>query len=185
MVALPFPIDRLWTIDDLASMPDDGQRYELLQGELIVSPAPGGNHQVVLGELYGRLYILLKANPTGRAIFAPCDVRLSQYDLVQPDLIYYRNDQADQYSDNCFSGAPAFVVEVISPSTGRYDRGRKAVLYMNAGVEEYWIIDPVKEHVLIHISAEHNAIPKIVTSGTLTSIVLPAFSIDLAELFAD
>ena len=148
-----------------------------------MSPAPGRRHQLILGELHGRIYNLLKADPTGVAVLAPCDVRLSQYDLVQPDLIYIRNDQAERFSEHGFDGAPALVIEVISPSTGSYDRGRKAALYMNSGVEEYWIVDPMKQHVLVHTSAEFNAIPKIVTGGVLSSIVLPKLSIKLSELF--
>jgi Uma2 family endonuclease len=184
MVALPFPVDRPWKIEDLAEMPDDGQRYELLQGELFVSPAPGGNHQLVLGELHGHFFILLKKHPVGRAVVAPCDVRLSPNDLVQPDLIFFRNEQIEQFSNKSFSGAPAFVIEVISPSTGSYDRGRKAALYMQWGVEEYWIVDPDKKRILVHTAAEYTSMPRIVTSGIIVSSVVPEYTIDLVELFA-
>jgi Uma2 family endonuclease len=150
MVALPFPIDRPWTIEDLDSMPDDGNRYELLQGELIVSPSPGRAHQRLLGWLYVELVAAAKRARAGEAVLAPMGVYLSINDLVEPDLFYIRGEQADMFKDNFFEGAPAFVIEIVSPSSGTHDRIRKAALYRNAGVMEYWIVEPTKRQILAH-----------------------------------
>jgi Uma2 family endonuclease len=184
MVASTVTTDRPLTIDDLEAMPDDGQRYELLQGELIVSPSPGGIHQEILGELFGLLREVVRREKLGRAIFAPFDVQFSPNDVVQPDLIYIRQSQLGQYTNRRFAGAPAFIVEIVSPSSGGYDRVRKAALYLNSGVEEYWVVDPGNRRILVHDPASGEPSPRIVTTGSLTSRVIPSFTVDLAELFA-
>jgi Uma2 family endonuclease len=183
MVASTVPTDRPLTIDDLDAMPDDGQRYELLQGELIVSPAPGGVHQEILGELFGLLRDVVRREKSGKVIFAPFDVQLSPNDVVQPDLFYFRNSQSDNYTNRRFSGAPAFIIEVVSPSSGTYDHVRKAALYVNSGVEEYWVVDPASRRMLVHDHSSGEPSPRIITTGTLSSRVIPSFSVDLAELF--
>jgi Uma2 family endonuclease len=184
MVASSVPTDRPLTIEDLEAMPDDGQRYELLQGELIVSPAPGGIHQEILGELFGLLREVVRREKSGKAIFAPFAVQLSPHDVVEPDLFFFKNSQSGQYTDRRFLGAPAFVLEVVSPSSGTYDRMRKAALYVNSGVEEYWVVEPAKRRILVHDPTSHVPSPRIVTTGTLTSRVVPSFVVDLAQLFA-
>lgn len=184
MVALPFQTDHHWTVTDLNELPEDGNRYELLQGELIVSPSPGRTHQRLLRWLTVRLDAATKEAKAGEAIVGPMDVQLSAIDLVEPDLFYIRDDQADQYKDRYFEGAPAFVIEVVSPSSGTYDRIRKSGLYMNSGVEEYWVIEPDKHRVLIHTANASTSTPRVVTSGGLTSVVLPAFKVDVDDLFA-
>jgi len=184
MVALPFQTDHHLTVDDLDELPEDGNRYELLQGELIVSPSPGRTHQRLLSWLTIRLDAATRVANAGEAIIGPMDVRLSAIDLVEPDLFYIRDEQAGQYKDRYFEGAPAFVIEVVSPSSGTYDRIRKSALYMNSGVEEYWIIEPEKRRILIHKAHASTSTPRVVTSGTLTSIVIPAFSIEVDVLFA-
>jgi Uma2 family endonuclease len=186
MVASPIVTeDRPLTIEDLNAMPDDGQRYELLQGELIVSPAPGRTHQRVLIKLLGMMGSALEAQEgLGEVGTAPFDVQLSPNDVVQPDLFVVLPDQADRYGERSFDGAPAFVLEVISPSSGTYDRIRKASLYVNSGVQEYWIIDPLGRRILVHDAGTGEPNPRIVTSGTLTSRVVPTFTVDLGALFA-
>jgi Uma2 family endonuclease len=184
MVAMPFPADRPWTIEDLDSMPNDGQRYELLQGELIVSPSPERAHQRLVKWLMVRLEIAAEAAHSGEAVVGPMDVRLSPNNLVEPDLFYLREEQVDRFNVNYVEGAPAFVIEIVSPSSGTYDRVRKAVLYRDAGVEEYWVVEPNKRRVFVHALGGSTPTPMIVMSGTLTSMVLPTFSISINELFA-
>jgi Uma2 family endonuclease len=184
MVALPFSTNRPWTIADLDSMPDDGQRYELLQGELIVSPAPGKIHQRIIGRLHVWLDEAAARADSGEVVIAPADVRLSPFNLVQPDLLYLRESQSDLYGDKFIGGAPAFVIEIVSPSSGVYDRVRKASLYMESGVEEYWVVEPTKRHILVHLAGHEMPNPMIVASGAIASLVLPEFSFDVDDLFA-
>lgn len=178
--------DRPLTIDDLDAMPDDGQRYELLQGELIVSPAPGRTHQRVLIKLLGILSAAVaESEGAGEVGAAPFDVQLSPNDVVQPDLFVVLPNQAAQYGERRFDGAPAFVLEVVSPTSGTYDRIRKASLYINAGVQEYWIVEPASRRILVHDPASGEPSPRIAAAGILTSRVIPSFRVDLDVLFGD
>jgi Uma2 family endonuclease len=184
MIAPILPPDRPWELEDLDAIPDDGCRHEILQGELIVSPSPGVIHQLILGELLGQLTNHLKGYPTGKAVVGPLNVMLSRFDIVQPDLIYFHNEQAGRLSDRGFDGPPAFIIEVVSQATALYDRVRKATLYIHKGVEEYWIVEPDQKRVRRYTQPAPPDKPEDVTSGIMTSIVIPGFSVDLDELFA-
>jgi len=126
-----------YTEDDLAAMPEDGRRYELIDGVLIVSPAPSLNHQHCVTSLI----VLLHAacGPELEMLPAPFDVRLSALTVVQPDLLVAR--KAD-VTPARLETAPLLVVEVRSPSTARIDAGTKRLVYEAAGVPAYWQVDP-------------------------------------------
>lgn len=184
MVAAPLEYDRPLTYEDLEGFPNDGHRYELLQGELIVSPSPDGMHQVVLNRLNVALVAAVNAADYGSVIVAPFDIRFSKSNVVQPDLFAFSEAQDEQFKISHFEGAPEFVVEVLSPSSVRYDRIRKADLYMEHGVKEYWIVEPLAKRILVHLAGSTEPQPRIIASGTLASTVIPGFTIDLAKLFA-
>ena len=125
------------TEDDLAAMPADGHRYELLDGVLLVTPAPSLRHQTCVGSL---LVLLHAARRPGQHVFvAPLDVRLSHLTVLEPDVLVAR--QADLTADR-LEGAPLLAVEVLSPSTRRLDLGSKRLAYEAAGVPSYWLVDP-------------------------------------------
>jgi Uma2 family endonuclease len=132
------PRARPFTVEDLDAMPDDGNRYELIDGALIVTPAPGDAHQGVLGSLH----VLLRqaCPPELRVRLAPYDVKLAADTLVQPDLLVA--PKASLVERGLF-GPPSLAVEIQSPSTKAYDRGMKFVWYAAAGIASYWIVDPV------------------------------------------
>ncbi len=125
------------TEDDLATMPDDGHRYELLDGALLVTPAPNVSHQ----RFVTRLLVLLDgARQQGLEVFvAPTDVRLSSITVLEPDVLVVRT--AD-LTPARVEGPPLLVVEVLSPSTRRIDLGSKRLAYEAAGVPAYWLVDP-------------------------------------------
>ena len=109
---------RLLTYDDLCQTPDDGNRYEIIGGELIVSPSPNLSHQDVLGYLHGTLWSYLQSHPIGKVVLAPFDVRLSPHDIVEPDMLFIRQDRLDLLESGRYAmGSPDLVVEVISPSS--------------------------------------------------------------------
>lgn len=146
-------IDLRWgaplTVDDLERIPEDGHRYELVDGSLLVTPAPNLRHQEAIGSLY---VALRSAKPTGYVVlFAPFDYRPSATTLLQPDLIVSRT--AD-FTEARIERAPLLVVEVVSPSTGRIDRGTKRLAFEAAGVQSYWIVDPDEPSLLVlHLEA--------------------------------
>ncbi|CAN5620444.1 Uma2 family endonuclease [soil metagenome] len=184
MVATRVTDDRPLTIEDLDLIPDDGNRYEIMQGELIVSPAPNDTHQLVLGRLYIALLSAANLSNFGLVRLGPRDVRLSESDVVEPDLFAFRNVQRGQSTERVFYGAPAFVVEIMSPSSAVNDRVRKASLYMNTKVEEYWVVDPFAKRILVHLLNRQGANPEIFIDRPVRSHIIPTFEVDLTELFA-
>jgi Uma2 family endonuclease len=132
---------RLYTVEDVRAMPDDANRYETIAGELFVTPAPGTRHQTVLGRLYQVLAVYVGRHRLGQLWFAPLDVVFDRLTLVEPDLVFVRADRGAVVTERGVTGPPDLAVEVISPSSGRTDRGRKRALYQSAGVGEYWIVD--------------------------------------------
>lgn len=136
MAALPW--GRELTRDDLATLPDDGHRYELLDGSLLVTPAPGPVHQVVAFEL-AKLLDAAVAGTDLLVLLAPVEVVLSDLVVLQPDVVVARREDIDARGVN---GIPLLVVEVLSPSTRRIDLGSKRTAYETAGVGCYWVVDP-------------------------------------------
>ena len=130
------------TYEDYAALPDDGRRYEIHDGELSVTPAPGTNHQRVSRNLYDVLGAYVKTQGLGEVLYAPVDVILANTTIVQPDLIFVAPAHASRVSRRGIEGAPTLAVEILSPSTTTIDRSRKLQLYARYGVPYYWIVDP-------------------------------------------
>jgi Uma2 family endonuclease len=130
------------TYEDYAALPDDGRRYEIHEGELSVTPAPGTRHQRISGSLYMLLRGHVETTASGEVLYAPVDVILSSTTVVQPDLIYVDATRAAAVSARGIEGPPSLVVEVISPSTPRIDRTTKFQLYARYQIPFYWIVDP-------------------------------------------
>jgi Uma2 family endonuclease len=156
-------INHLMTVADLDAFPDDdGKRYELIEGELFVSCAPGLPHQLVLANLVTEFTVYLKQNPVGIAAPGPGAV-FSNYDAVIPDLVFASKERLDSIVGNDrFVAAPELVIEIVSP--GKENRSRDLIakrrLYGKYGVQEYWIVDAENRSVMIFQ----------LTSKTLTQI---------------
>jgi Uma2 family endonuclease len=129
------------TYRDYEALPADGRRYEILDGELSVTPAPVPRHQRVSGTLYSILRSHVLARGLGEVLYAPIDVILADTTIVQPDLVYLDPTRAHLVSDRGIEGPPTLVIEILSPSTTRIDRGIKPDLYQRYGVPYYWIVD--------------------------------------------
>jgi Uma2 family endonuclease len=179
---------RKLTYDDYVKFPDDGQRHELIDGVHYVSPQPVTKHQRASLRLAVSLANYLDAHQIGEVLYAPTGVILSNFDCVEPDLLVVLNDQAGIITEKHISGAPAIVIEILSPSTGRRDKGLKRSLYERFGVREYWLVDPARDIVSTFLrSAAGRFVPAgdvtLANSGTLASSLLPGWSIELAKLF--
>ena len=137
-MAMPNP-QRAWTRDEVLALPDDGMRHELFDGELVVTPAPRRTHEIVGQRLYDLLHPYVTAHGLGHLLKAIADLPLRGAQVAQPDLFLVPHLRfAEDWSD---APVPLLVVEVLSPSTARYDRGLKRRCYQAAGVPEYWIVD--------------------------------------------
>ena len=136
----PLGLNRKLDYSDYAAIPDDGKRYEVLEGSLFVTPAPSPIHQRVSKRLQRQLEAYFEERSLGEVFDAPIDLILSPHDIVQPDLVVVA--RADQVSERGIEGGPLLAVEILSPSTREHDLRRKARRYATLGVLHYWIVDP-------------------------------------------
>jgi len=173
------------TIADLEAMPDDGNRYELIEGELFVSCAPGLTHQRVLGNILFLVNLYLRENPIGEVISTP-GLILSEFSGVIPDLVFFTREMGKQIiSGERLVAAPAIVVEILSPGSEntRRDRVAKRQLYAKHGVAEYWIVDFANRTVEV-LTGEALAIEtELKGEDLLTSSCLPGFSSSIDAVF--
>src|SRR5215469_2641917 len=132
------PDDRPLTIDDLDLLPDDGNKYELDDGVLVVSPAPALNHQFVLAALTVKLHASL---PPDLLVLPGPGVEMTKYQYRMPDLVVVRADSID-IEDKSVTRPPVLAIEIASPSTAIYDRNRKKDVYAGFGITSYWIVTP-------------------------------------------
>ena len=170
---------------DLQRMPDDGNRYELYDGELWVVPSPLPRHQIVSKRMFVALFDWTRRQG-GDVFYAPFDIVLSEFNVVQPDLIYFGREAAPRITlDEHVRFPPDAAFEVLSPSTARNDRGRKRDLMARYRVREYWVIDPnVRAVEISQLSDYGYGEPLIISSGRCASSIIPGFVLDLEYLFA-
>ena len=128
-------------------IPDDGRRHEIIDGEHIVNPAPNLYHQTLSRRIQFQLYSQIELRGLGVVFDAPCDVQLSECDIVQPDLIVVLNHKQAIMTASRIIGSPDLVVEIMSASSVHNDRVRKLELYRKSTIPEYWVVDP-DEHVV-------------------------------------
>lgn len=174
-----------FTVDDYMTTPED-KRYQLLDGELVLAPAPSDKHQAILGELFVNLHQFVVQSNLGVVRIAPYDVVLSNYDVVQPDILFLFNERVRLITEANIQGAPDLVVEILSPATEQYDRGYKRTLYSRHGVQEYWIVDPSAETVEVLTETDQGLTPTATYSRNeaLVSPLLSGLSIDLDQIFS-
>ena len=176
----------LLTYDDYCLLPNDRNRYEILDGELSVTPAPATRHQTVLGNLYRFLANYVIANQPGKLFIAPTDLILAPTTVVQPDLIFIGNDRRHIVTERAIEGPPTLVIEILSPTTHRTDRVTKAQLYAKHNVPNYWLIDPDQRTleayklVIDHYDLAASARDAEVFAPSL----FPGLSIQLSDLWA-
>lgn len=189
MPTSPRPDLRL-TYDDFLLFPDDGMRHELIDGEHYVTPSPTLRHQKLSGRLYLAIAEYLRAHPSrGEIYYAPLDVVLSNWDIVEPDLIFIAGDQLNILTEKNIVGVPAIVIEILSPSTRRRDQRLKHRLFEARGVREYWMVDPDQNIVTVDRRGEGDRFTRgeslaAVGGAVLTTSLLPGWSLPLDVLFA-
>jgi len=176
---------RSLTAADLQTLPDDGNRYEIIRGQLIVSPSPSYRHQRASLKLGSALDTFLTDTGVGQAVAAPMDVYLSPNDVVQPDLLVVLEGRAEIIQNRGIMGAPDVVIEIVSPSSIETDFLRKSKLYELYGVREYWIVNP--ESQMVSVQTLHDDRFEITGEYShddlLTSSVLEGFELAVSVLF--
>ncbi len=180
------PAGGVWTYEDYALLPDDGKRYEVIRGELYMSAAPRPLHQRVIFRLSYFLESFLEVHKVGTAFGAPIDVLLPEKlgDPVQPDILFVREDRLGIVGETYIEGAPDLAIEVLSPSNQAHDRSLKYLLYEEAGVPEYWIIDPLDRTVEVYVLQDgtYEQFGKWSDGETVRSVVLRGFSVSVDEI---
>lgn len=171
------------TYEDYCTFPDDGMRRELIDGEVYVTPAPRTRHQDLVLRVAVVLETHVAAQGGGKVLCAPYDVVLSAHDVVQPDVLFVSDADADRVTPANLQGAPTLAIEVLSD--GYRDRRVKHALYAQAGVKEYWIVDPESDWVEVYLLEGANFGSRQILEGgdVLKTPLLPGLEINLGELF--
>ena len=169
---------RHYTYADLDRVPADRKRYEIIGGDLFVSPSPSVAHQ----EIVLRLGIQLSAFAgisAGKAFVAPLDVVFADDDVVEPDVIFVGADRLGIIAEKNLRGAPSLVIEVLSPSSYDTDPGEKLALYARYGVPEYWIVDPRTHTIVAHANPKngHYLRHETAHSGCMPSLTLEGLTL--------
>ena len=183
---VPGPPQGSWTYEDYAALPDDGLRYEIVNGVLVMAPAPTPEHQDIVGEIYVALRAYVKLAGLGRVFMGPLDVQLSPENTFQPDLVVLLNAHLERVTEKKISGAPDLAVEIASPSTAAYDRLTKYEKYAQAGITEYWIVKPTRRtvEVLVLENGEYRSLGVFSEQATLPSQVIPGLPVRVEQFFA-
>jgi Uma2 family endonuclease len=177
------------TYDDFVLFPDDGKRHELIDGEHYVTPSPSTKHQRISGNLYYLIRAWLEDHPAGEVFYAPYDVVFSEFDVVEPDVLYLSHARAAEVLTPLHArGAPELVVEIASKGTRKRDETIKRRLYERAGVTEYWVVDPAIDVARVYRRAEAGFARPVELSreagDILTTPLLPGLELPLSRIFA-
>ena len=173
-----------FTVADLVGAPDDGKRYEILEGDLAVSPSPNRQHQRIVQRLH-LWFCRLEEAEQGQVYLAPFDVVLDQYNVVEPDVLFIRSERLNIITDTNVQGAPDLVVEVLSSSTRARDLGIKAQVYRRFRIAEYWIVDPDMQTLAIYglTPDGYQVAGPFRRSEIVASTLFPGVSLAVADLF--
>jgi len=173
------------TYHEYALLPQDRNRYEVLDGELYMTPSPSYQHQIVVIELASILREHVSRQGLGRVLTAPMDVVLSETNIVQPDVLFLRTDRLPPRDAKNVRVSPDLIVEVISPASVEQDRESKKAVYARHGVAHYWIIDPESRTLEMHAlsGGQYQLAAEFLGDATATSPLFPELSIPLARLW--
>lgn len=185
--AARWPTQGEWTWEDYLRLPDDGKRYEIIEGVLYVAAAPIYDHQFSVFELAAELRGFVKPRRLGVVIGAPFDIRLPGVaDPVEPDVVFFKAGNEPKAGDKYFMGPPDLVVEVLSPSTSRLDRKVKFDAYQKAGIPEYWLVDPRMRSIVVYslnVGGSYDEWRRFGPEDSVRSGLLKGFETPVAPLF--
>lgn len=183
---MPGPPQGCWTYDDYAAIPEDGHRYEVIDGVLYMSPAPNSAHQIASVNFTFYLVLHVTQAGLGRVFSAPYDVELpGRTAPVQPDIVVVLNAHLDIITPGRIIGTPDLIVEILSPGTAGYDRRQKQDAYARAGVPEYWLADPHAQTIEpLRLEADrYRSLGVFSGAATVPSLVVPEFPVRVEQFF--
>ena len=177
--------EKIKVADFLEMDVESGFIYELINGEIVKKSASSPKHQKASGKLFRALSTFVEQKQLGEVLYAPLDVFLGNYNSLQPDLLFVAKAHEEIITDNGVEGAPDLIVEILSPSTMKNDRGDKMKIYRQHQVREYWIVDPKNQSIEVywHQNNEYDLASSAVEEGVITSLVVEEFSLNVKGLF--
>jgi Uma2 family endonuclease len=182
-----WPLQGDWTYEDYLRLPDDGQRYEVIRGFLYVTAAPTYKHQYVAGRFNRQVDAFVEDHRLGVVLMAPFDILLP-FGIgtpVEPDVVFFRAGNEPHWEAKNFQGVPDLVAEVLSPKTRHRDQKVKLEAYRDAGVPEYWMLDPDARRVVV-LALRERTYTELCRGGIgeeVWSSVLPGFRLKVVSLF--
>ncbi|MBN2092975.1 Uma2 family endonuclease [candidate division KSB1 bacterium] len=186
-ISVAYKIEKkLLTYQDYINLPEDGNRYEVINGELIMVAAPNTGHQFVSGNIYFELYRFIQKRKIGKILNAPVDVLLSESNVVQPDILFISKENLDIIKDKNIAGSPDLIIEIILPSSAYYDLLGKKELYATHGVKEYWIVDPKKKLIEVYLNnnGKFELDQRVEQTGIVRSIIVKNWTLNLEKVFS-
>lgn len=174
-----------YTVEDYVLL-EEGEPFQLIENDLIMSPSPSLIHQLILGEFYDELKGFNKSqNLNGLVVLSPIDIFFDNDNVFQPDILFISAGRIKEIVHERISGAPDLVIEILSPSNAYYDLRQKMGVYEKYGVKEYIIVDPIQENADIYSLRDgaYHLNQKAEKSEILNSVILPGLSFDLSKIF--
>ena len=179
------PKKRPCTYEDYIKLPE-GAPYQLIGGELVMTPSPTPYHQKVSKRLEFMIYEYVeRKNQLGEVYAAPLDVCLEEEETYQPDIIFISKERLQIIKENMVEGAPDLVIEILSPSSAYYDLRHKKTIYARHGVREYWIVDPLEQSIEIYENrdGEFMLIGSVARQGVVRSAIISGLEFELGTIF--
>lgn len=182
---MPGPRQGHWTYEAYAALPEDGLRYEIMEGVLSMTPAPEPEHQRINKKIAFCLYGQIDAKGLGEIFYAPIDVTLSDNNVFQPDVLVILREHLDRVQEKRIVGAPDLVVEILSPSSLVTDRVIKRRAYEAAGVTEYWLVDPKQQAIEVFVLEQgvYTSLGLFAGKQHLVSRLVPDLAVAVAQFF--
>ena len=182
---VPGPRQGFWTYEAYAALPEDGRRYEIVQGVLMMTPAPEPVHQGIMGEIYDFLRSQIFNTKRGLVLTAPIDVVFSEGMNTQPDVLVLLKEHLDRLQEKRILGVPDLVVEIISPSSATYDRLVKHTIYEQAGVPEYWLVKPRSQSIEVFAleTGKYRSLGIFKGEKCLISRIVPDITVPTSQFF--
>lgn len=184
-IAELFPPQGQWTEADFFALPESNRQIELTDGELVMSPSPTGQHALCVMRLALALGNFIEQHGLGVVLTAPLDVRLWPGKIRQPDVLFLRNESLGRLG-RYVEGAPDWVAEVISPATYETDTVTKLTEYAQAGIPEYWLLDPAARTVTVYVlhGAAYRQAAQAGKGEHIAAVTITGFSVVVDSLFA-
>lgn len=175
------------TVRDFLQLPEGPPYYELVNGELVEKPCPDMLHQIICANVVRSFFTFLNGQRIGEVFFGLCGVYLTKTDAYQPDVFYIANERLSIIEKHGVQGAPDLVIEVLSPSTERHDKGPKKKIYAATGVEELWLVDPRAREVAVFDLQQSVESPRVTVraNGKFESPLFPGLTLHGVEIFRD